>query len=461
VLGTAVDRLESEEATRLRGLHDPLTGLANRALCTSHLEHAVAHARRTGGLVAALLLDLDRFKVVNDTLGHGVGDKLLRAIAPRLRNAIREDDIVSRFGGDEFVVVLPEVGGEAEALTLAERIRAAFDDPLVVAGHELTVRPSIGIATSRGGDTEPEALIRNADLAMYRAKERGGDGYELFDEELRTQLLGRVGTERALRTTVEDGELTLLYQPVVDLATGRLDRFEALLRWNRPGHGLLEPAAFLDVAEETGLIRPIGDWVFRAVCGQLAAWNTAGHPGVTVAVNLSARQIVPGLVGEITEHIAAAGICPDQLDVELTETLLMEAASAASVVRELRTAGVTVSLDDFGTGYSSLGYLQTFSLDAIKLDRAFIQTLDLASGPAASILRAVTEMARALGLRVTAEGVEDPHQLALVQRAGCHAAQGHLFARPLDVAAATAVLGGDTPWAYRPGLREAVVGADG
>ena len=461
VLASAVERLESEEVTRLRGLHDPLTGLANRALCTSHLELAVAHARRTGGLAAALLLDLDRFKVVNDTHGHGVGDKLLRAIAPRLRKAVREDDIVSRFGGDEFVVVCPEVGGEAEVLTLAERIRAAFRHPLVVAGHELTVRPSIGIATSRGGDTGPEALIRNADLAMYRAKERGGDSCELFDEELRRQLLDRVDTERALRTGVEEGHLTLLYQPVVDLASGQLDRFEALLRWNRPGHGVLEPTAFLDAAQETGLIRPIGDWVLRTVCAQLADWNAAGHPDVTVAVNLSARQLGPGVVGEITGHLAAAGVRPDQLDVELTETLLMDTAGAASVVRDLRAAGVRVTLDDFGTGYSSLGYLRTFALDALKLDRTFIQTLDLASGPAASILRAVTEMARALGLRVTAEGVEEPHQLALVCGAGCHAAQGHLFARALDVTAATAMLAGDPPWAYRPGRRHEVVGAEG
>jgi diguanylate cyclase (GGDEF)-like protein/PAS domain S-box-containing protein len=468
VLASAVDRIESEEAVRHRGLHDPLTGLANRDLCTSHLERAVAHARRASGLVAVLMLDLDRFKIVNDTLGHGVGDALLRAIAPRLRGAVRGDDVVSRLGGDEFVVVCPEVGTETEALVLAERIRASFHSPLVVAGHELVVRASIGVAT--GGDSDAEVLLRNADLAMYRAKEDGGDRYELFDEALRARLLGRVGTERALRTAFDGqagsvgADLRLLYQPVVDLTTGRLDRFEALLRWNRPGHGLLAPVDFLAVAEETGLIRPIGDWVFGAVCRQLAEWSAAGHPEVTVAVNLSAAQVVPGVVDDLTAHIEAAGIRPGQLDIELTEDMLLEGAGAATVVRELRAAGVSVTLDDFGTGYSSLGSLQTLPLDAVKLDRSFIQTLDLESGPAAAILRAVTDMARALGLRVTAEGVEDPHQLALVRRAGCHAAQGHLFARPMEADEATALLvGALPPWTYRPDVRPrafAVEGAD-
>ncbi|HEY0486675.1 MAG TPA: bifunctional diguanylate cyclase/phosphodiesterase [Mycobacteriales bacterium] len=463
VLASAVDRLETEEAVRHRGLHDPLTGLANRALCTSHLERAVAHARRTSGRLAVLMLDLDRFKLVNDTLGHGVGDALLRAIAPRLRGAVRGDDVVSRLGGDEFVVVCPEIDTEAEALVLAERIRVAFHSPLVVAGHELAVRASIGVATSRDGDTEPEVLLRNADLAMYRAKEAGGDRYEVFDEALRTRLLGRAGTERALRSAVcgEDGaELSLLYQPIVDLATGRLDRFEALLRWDRPGHGRLAPADFLGVAEETGLIRPIGDWVLGQACRQLAEWNAAGHPEVAVAVNLSAGQLTPGVVDEITTQIAAAGIRPGQLDVELTEHLLMEGPGAAAVVRGLRAAGVSVSLDDFGTGYSSLGHLQTFSLDAIKLDRAFIRSLDGASGPAAPLLRAVTDMARALGMRVTAEGVEDPHQLELVRHAGCHAAQGHLFARPMDAGDATALLTGDPPWECPPDGRPCALAAE-
>jgi EAL domain-containing protein (putative c-di-GMP-specific phosphodiesterase class I) len=280
---------------------------------------------------------------------------------------------------------------------------------------------------------------------------------------------GRAGTEKALRTAfggepvTEDAELRLLYQPVIDLTTGRLDRFEALLRWNRPGHGLLTPADFLTVAEETGLIRPIGDWVFAAVCRQLAEWSAAGHPEATVAVNLSAAQLGPGVVRDITDHITGAGIRPGQLEVELTEHLLREGAGAATVVRDLRAAGVSVTLDDFGTGHSSLGYLQTLSLDAIKLDRAFIATLDPArpSGPAAAILRAVTEMARALGLRVTAEGVEEPHQLALVRAAGCHTAQGHLFARPMEAGEATALLTGHPPWEFRPDGRPRVLAAEG
>jgi diguanylate cyclase (GGDEF)-like protein len=463
VLASALDRIEGEEAVRHRSLHDPLTGLANRELCTSHLERAVAHARRTSGVVAVLMLDLDRFKAVNDTLGHGVGDALLEAIGPRLRAAVREDDVVSRFGGDEFVVVCPEVGGDGEAVALAERIRAAVGRPLLLAGHELGIRASIGIATGHGGDPEPETLLRNADLAMYRAKEAGGDRYELFDEDLRARLLGWVGTERALRTAFPGeadevgAELRLLYQPVVDLSTGRLDRFEALLRWDRPGYGLLAPAAFLGVAEETGLIRPIGDWVFGTVCRQLAAWSAAGHPEVVVAVNISARQVVPGLAQAITDHVAAAGIRRGQLDVELTEHLLMEGPAAAAVVDELRATGVSVTLDGFGTGHSSLGHLRTGSLDAIKLDRAFVQSLDPGSGPAASILHAVTDLGRALGLRVTAEGVEDPYQLALVRQAGCHAAQGHLFAQPMGAEEATALLLSDPPWAYGPESRPPAV----
>lgn len=448
ILASAADRLHSEHALRARALHDPLTGLANRALCSSHLEQAVAHARRTGGLVAVLMLDVDRFKVVNDTLGHSAGDELLQAMAPRLSALVRAEDVASRFGGDEFLLVCGDVASERQVVAVAERIVAAMKQPFQIGGYALQVSVSIGIALAGTGDTDPEALIRNADLAMYRAKDRGGDSFEIFDVALRNRLLSRVETERALRTAVDRDELSLVYQPIVDLMTGELAQFEALLRWNRPGHGQLDPAAFLDVAEESGLIRQIGDWVIRQACTQVAAWSKAvpGRPLPVVAVNLSARQIGPGLVSQIAAEIESSGISSSQLVVELTENLLMERSSAAAVVAELRGLGVSISLDDFGTGYSSLGYLQTFALDSIKVDSAFVHTLRSQTDQAASILNAITEMARALGLSVVAEGVETEQQLALVRRAGCESAQGYLFARPLRAADARSLLDLPTPW---------------
>ncbi|HEU4974879.1 MAG TPA: EAL domain-containing protein [Baekduia sp.] len=435
LLGTALDRASIEGELREQALTDPLTGLANRSFLAAHLEHATAAAAR-GGEVALLLLDLDRFKVVNDTLGHRAGDELLRVVAERLRAAVRPSDVVARLGGDEFVVAWTAAQPEAEELpALAQRVLDAIAAPCVVDGQELHVTASAGLAVSGSEPATAETLLRDADVAMYRAKEHGGAGCEVFDAGLRARVVRRMAIEGELRRAIEADELRLHLQPVVDLATFALTGFEALVRWEHPERGLIGPDEFVGVAEETGLVVPLGRWVLQEATSALAELQARTSEPLRMAVNLSARQLTPALVADVRAAAAAAGVRPRDLTLEVTETLLVDGAAAVDVLTDLRAMGVAIALDDFGTGWSSLGALQRHPVDVLKLDRSLVAPA--AASPAASALvRAAVEMARALGLLVVAEGIEDAAQLQAMQALACPRGQGFLFSRPMPLAEA-------------------------
>jgi diguanylate cyclase (GGDEF)-like protein len=432
-LASAIDRRMDEEDARERALHDPLTWLPNRALFADHLTTALARQERRGGWAAVIFLDLDRFKLINDGLGHQAGDELLKEVAPRLKEAMRPGDVVARFGGDEFAVLLDDLTSERDATRVAERIAAALQSPFVIGGRELFVSASMGIALGSSAD-QSETLIRDADAAMYRAKELGRARYEMFDQNMRIRLAERLRVENELRAGIDRGELCVHYQPVVELRSGRVAGAEALVRWNHPEHGLLLPGEFIDVAEESGLVRRLGDWVLGEACRQVAVWQNASpdSPPVTMAVNVSARQLSdPGFPHTVRKVIEATGIEPMSLTLELTESLVMDQnRSSLGALRALSELGVRLSLDDFGTGYSSLAYLQRLPLDVIKLDRRFIARIGTETDDA--IVRAVVALGQSMGLGVVAEGVETAEQLVTVSELGCQYAQGFYFSRPVD-----------------------------
>ncbi|MEA2393177.1 MAG: hypothetical protein QOJ82_1068 [Solirubrobacteraceae bacterium] len=433
VLAEAIHRIRSDEETRHRALHDPLTGLPNRTLFRDRLEHALAHAARRPATVAVLFLDLDNFKAVNDTFGHGTGDELLTALTPRLQAALRSADTLARLGGDEFAVLCEDLDGEQQAVGIAERVAAALTEPVVVGDNEHFVSVSIGIALADTADASPEALLRDADAAMYRAKERGRARFELFDERLRERTLERLQTETRLRGAIKRGELRLVYQPVVSLADGALRGVECLLRWEDPERGSVAPAQFIPVAEQSGLIVPIGTWVLQEACRQASHWlRMRPDEPLNVSVNVSALQLVqPDFADIVAAALAAAAAPPEILYLELTESVLIEAGEApVRTLQELRELGVNVVLDDFGTGYSSLSYLQRFPLDILKVDRSFAAGL-VGNPQSRAIYAAVIAMASALGLPVVAEGVETEDQAAQLQELGCGLAQGFYFARPV------------------------------
>ena len=410
-------------------LHDGLTGLPNRALLLDRLEVALARSGRSGSPVAVLFLDLDRFKVVNDSLGHAMGDRLLVEVADRLRRVARAGDTVARVGGDEFVVCCEGLAGDDGASAMAARMCAAVAEPLELDGVELFVTTSVGIAHAEDGQ-DAATLLRDADAALYRAKERGKNRAEVFDDDVRATVAERMAIESALHRAVERGELRLHYQPVVDLDDGSVDGVEALLRWEHPERGLLGPGAFIPVAEETGLIVPIGEWVVREACRWRA--SLPAEERVQVSVNLSARQLMaPDVVDTVARALADTATPPSGLCLEVTESVFVaDMELARSRLSELRDLGVVLAIDDFGTGYSSLAYLRSFPLDVVKLDRGFVADLGTSTLDA-EIVGAVVRMATALGLTVVAEGVEDEAQLAGLRAVGCTRAQGFLFARPL------------------------------
>jgi len=417
-----------------RRLHDPLTGLANRLLFIERMDQALARLRRNKEPLAVLFVDLDRFKHVNDSFGHAAGDQLLLEAAGRLRAAVRENDDVARFGGDEFAVLCQDIEDIGATIQIARRVLDAFAAPFVCNKRELFVTASVGIAFASSGYETAEVILQNADAAMYRAKDGGRARFEVFDDSMQHMIATRLELESALRQVVSRDELRVLYQPLLANDAHTIIGFEALVRWERPGFGLLGPGEFIAVAEETGIIIDIGAWILNEACRQAAAWATLWpERRLGVAVNISSRQV---LKGDILQAVHAAleesGLDPPLLTLELTETTLIDdAPNAQAILRELRELGVSIALDDFGTGYSSLTYLRTFPIDIIKIDGSFIRTLRV-EREALAIVSAVTSLAKTLNIKVTAEGIEDPSQLEAVVELGCDFLQGYLFSRPKE-----------------------------
>jgi diguanylate cyclase (GGDEF)-like protein/PAS domain S-box-containing protein len=448
LLHTDITARKDREADLSTQAHtDSLTGLANRTLLSDHLEITVRRARRTGRPVAVLFVDLDRFKVVNDAAGHEAGDDLLAAVAARIQGVVRAGDTVARFGGDEFVVVA-EVGRERDAIDAAERILSALEQPFDLDGHPLVVSASIGIAVAAGPALDPGALLRDADAAMYRAKALGPGRLAVFDLSMRVRALERLDGERQLQRALADDELFVEYQPVCR-ADGAVTSVEALVRWRHPGRGRVEPGEFIDLAEETGLIVPIGRKVLDEACRQLADWRAAypAAAGVTVSVNVSALQLArPAFGDEVADAIARHGLDPGDVCLEITESLFVAVAdTAARSLADLHARGVRLAVDDFGTGYSSLLYLRRFPIDALKLDRAFVGGLDLTSTDR-GIVDAFIRLAHSLGLEAVAEGVETAQQLRALGDLGCNLTQGFLWSRPVPPAGIEHLFaGGATP----------------
>lgn len=430
-----------EERIAFMAHHDVLTGLPNRLLLADHFELAAASARRTRRRVALMFLDLDHFKQINDTLGHGVGDQYLRGIAQRLTGCLRAGDTLSRQGGDEFCVVLPDLGAASDAGCVADKLLAALRSPVEVSDHALTASASIGISIFPDDGETFATLLQRADTAMYAAKGSGRNTYSFFTEQMNRSTHERVNLHLQLRRALERGEFLLHYQPQVDTHSGRIVGVEALLRWHSADLGLVPPGRFVPVAEETGLIVPIGKWVVEQACRQAAAWQRAGLGAVPVAVNLSALQFVrDDLELTVESALREAGLAPELLELELTESILIHDAPLVDMtLQRLGALGVRLSIDDFGTGYSSLVYLKRFQVDRLKIDQSFVR--DATSDPDdAAIVRAVIQMARSLKLVTLAEGVETHAQLEFLRHEGCDEVQGYLMARPQPAEAVTALL---------------------
>lgn len=428
----AIERKEADRRVRFLSNYDKLTGLANRELFHDRLRQAIARAERSGHLVALLFLDLDRFKTVNDTLGHVAGDELLIAVANRLKQCVRKADTIARLGGDEFTVIVEDVTSTLEVDLICSKLVAAFEKPFVIQRHELHVTTSIGVTFYPTDDLDETALIRNADAAMYKAKEQGRNKFCVFTSDLSAAAVWRMGIESAMRHAVERNEFYLCYQPKFDVLTGQVLGAEALLRWESPQYGLVSPADFIPVAEDSGLIVPIGAWVLRQACVDARGWQRPGKKPLHVAVNLSARQLRGGEFTQTVRAIVAERLIdPRLLQLEITESLLMEdTAASAQVLRDLKALGVDIFLDDFGTGYSSLAYLKKFPIDGLKIDRSFVVDLPGDQDDAAITL-AILALSQALRLRVIAEGVENAAQYEFLRRARCDEVQGYFFSKPL------------------------------
>ena len=420
------ERQQAEASIVFMARHDALTKLANRVLFNERLEQALDIAGGATGC-ALLYLDLDHFKLINDTRGHPIGDGLLQAAAERLRSCVREVDTAARLGGDEFAIIQVQASSPDDAEVLANRIIAAFREPFVVDGHQILIGSSIGIAIGPGDGSTAERLLNSADIALYLAKTEGRGTLRFFEPEMDARINARRMLELDLRDAIARSEFELHYQPVVNLTTGQVISFEALLRWHHPVRGLVMPADFIPIAEETGLIVPIGEWVLRTACLEAEKWPT----NINVAVNLSAVQFKKGgPVTAVRAALDASGLRPTRLELEITETvLLQDSVAALAALHQLRTMGITIALDDFGTGYSSLRYLRSFPFDKIKIDQSFVHDL-VDNKEAMSIVRAVTGLGESLCMRTTAEGVELVEQLDELRKQGCTEVQGYYFGRP-------------------------------
>jgi diguanylate cyclase (GGDEF)-like protein/PAS domain S-box-containing protein len=439
------DRKFAEERMEYQAFHDSLTDLPNRFLLNDRLALAVAQGRRHGRAVAVLFLDLDHFKLINDTMAHSAGDELLRAAASRLSTCLRGEDTVARIGGDEFVFILPEIEqptAAAGAAKVAEKVLDAIRHPFVIQGRELFVTASIGIAISPHDGDDGETLVKNADAAMYRAKEIGRNNYQFHTPLAGRRAEMRLTLESALRRAIEREELFLVYQPIVDLKTGRIRGVEALLRWYRPGFGVLEPKEFISLAEEIGVIVPIGEWAFWTACRQTRIWHRQGHPDLRLSVNLSPRQFQDKNLATMVENVLSeTQMDPAALEIEITESLsISDSDLTFGRLSHFRSMGIGVSLDDFGTGYSSLSHLRLLPITTVKIDRSFIIDLKEA-GSERTIVAAVVTMARALGLRTVAEGVETETQRQVLTDMGCDEMQGFVFSPPVPADAITTLLG--------------------
>jgi diguanylate cyclase (GGDEF)-like protein len=441
VRGLVVNARDVTERTRLeaelerRALFDSLTGLPNRAVFRDRLEHALARTARRPETLAVLLLDLDGFKLVNDSLGHDAGDELLVVLGGRIAGCARSSDTVARLGGDEFAILLEDAVSEASALALAERILAALKQPFEVRGREVFVGASVGIALDEDAKAQPDDLIRNADTAMYAAKADGKGKCVVFQPAMHRRTVEFFEVQADLQRALIRGEFALHYQPIVDFRTGRIDGLEALVRWNHPTRGLVMPGGFIPVAEEAGMIVPLGVWVLGEACRQTAEWRRRldGAADLWISVNLSTRQLLePDLIDRVAEVLRESTLDPSALVLEITEGALMEDVEQTSFkLHALRGLGARLALDDFGTGSSSLGHLRQFPIDVLKIDKSFVDGVADPSSDAGALVRAILELARTLRLSTVAEGIELPEQHEQLAAAGCDWAQGYLFAKPM------------------------------
>ena len=425
------ERKLAEETLQQLAYRDMLTDLPNRFLFHDRLEHAIEQARRRNSGVAVMYVDLDRFKVVNDTLGHTVGDRLLQVVARRLREILRAEDTIARLGGDEFAVILPEVTRAEEAGNVGRKLIGVLRDPITVDGHELHVTASAGISLYPSDGEDIETLLKHADAALYRSKDLGRNTVQLFASTMNRRYTERLELELSLHRALDRGELALVYQPLCDRRTRAVRSFEALVRWNRPGHGFVHPGEFIHVAEETRLILPIGDWILRAACAQLREWRDAGLDGFQIAVNLSPHQLAqPQFIHFVHDTLLQYGLEPSDLELEITESAALQNLEwTLSVLDQLRTLGVRIAVDDFGTGQSSLVYLKRFPLTTLKIDREFLRDVQDASD--AAIFASIVQLGHSLGLYVIAEGIETDEDRRLVEAQQCDGMQGYYFGRPM------------------------------
>lgn len=438
------ERKAAQERMAMLANYDSLTGLPNRVLFRDRLREGMKRAHRSGRALGLMFLDLDRFKVVNDSLGHEVGDRLLQHVSQALTNCLRTVDSVARdavddtvtiarLGGDEFTIVVEDIDGSEDAALIARRILDALLEPFVFEGEEIVITASIGISLYPTDDTDLDGLIRHTDMAMYRSKAQGRNTFTFYNADMNAEVEARLSLETSLRHALDRNEFNLLYQPKADLKTGRITGVEALIRWNRPGLGVVPPDEFISVLEETGLILPVGAWVIRTACANLASWDKLGLPALTLAVNLSARQFRhQHLFQLISETLAQARIAPQRFELELTESQLMEDNDASrAMLASIANLGIRVAIDDFGTGHSSLSYIKRFNIDTLKIDRSFVREIT-SDDEDTAIATAIIALGRSLELKVVAEGVETLHQADYLRALGCDEIQGYLLSRPLS-----------------------------